>query len=188
MNISKVPKPANPMFADKIIVQVQDKLKESLYWLQYSFGKSQKLVKIKDSKEYEYPAIHYKNGEYVSMLPDNKLGNYSFFIIEDPYNIDFRPNAFNNIKLKYSLIFWFNLDTIFKDKDRNIEYIKADIVKILTRDLKLTSGRIDVREIYETSENIFKGFSMREVDSQYLMQPYAGLRFSGELTIQEYCL
>ena len=188
MNIPKVPKPATPAFTDKIIVQVQDTLKAKLPWLDYSFGQSQRLVTTKDKKDYFYPGVHIGRGDYLNVLPDQNLGNYSFFILEDPQNVDFRAHTTNNVKLKYSLVFWFNLDKVFPGLiDRNTEALKAQILKILNRELFLTFGRIDVRSIYEQAENIYKGYSLKEVDSQYLMQPYGGFRFEGEMLFMEDC-
>jgi hypothetical protein len=188
MNTPTVPKPLNPAFTDKIIVQVQDTLKAKLSWLDYSFGQSQRLVTTKDKKDYFYPGVYIGRGTYLNVLPDQNLGNYSFFVLEDPQNIDFRVHTTNNVKLKYSIVFWFNLNKVFPGlTDRNTEALKARILKVLSRELFLTFGRIDVRAIYEQAENIYKGYSLKEVDSQYLMQPYGGFRFEGEMLFMEDC-
>lgn len=188
MNIPSVPKPETPAFIDKVVVQIQDTLKSKLSWLNYSFGQSQRLVEMRDKREYFYPGIHLGAGKYLNVLPDQDLGNYSFVITEDPQNVDFRPHNANNVKLKYSIIFWLNLDKIYADEeDRNTEALKAQILKVLTREMFLTYGRIDVRQIYERAENIYKGYSLKEVNSQFLMQPYAGFRFEGEMVLREDC-
>jgi len=188
INIPAVPKPETPAFIDKVIVQVQDVLKNNLAWLDYSFGQCQKLVTTKDKKDYFYPGVHIRSGKYENVFPNAKLGNYSFFMIEDPQNIDFRPHTTNNVRLKYSIVFWLNLDKIFgKQVDRNKEAIKAEISKVLTRKTFLTFGRIDIRQIHEQAENIYKGYSIKEIDSQFLMQPYCGFRFEGEMLFNEDC-
>lgn len=186
MNIPAVPKPDVPAFIDKVVVQIQDSLKAKLPWLNYSFGRAQKLVTLKDKQNYFYPGVHIGKGTYINVLPDQKLGNYSFFIIEDPQNVDFRVHSSSNVKLKYAIVFWFNLSKIFPGvQDRNTEALKAQIIKILTRELFLTTGRIDIRQIFEQPENIYKGYSLKEIDSQYMMQPYGGIRFEGEMIFME---
>lgn len=186
MNIPYVPKPDVPALTDKVIVKMQDVLKENLWWLDYSFGRSQKLVTTKEGKNYFYPAVHIGKGTYINVLPDQELGNYSFFTIEDPQEIDFNARAFNNIKSKFALVFWFNLDNVFRGADdRNTEAIKAQIIELLTRGIHLSEGRINIRQIFEQPENIYKGYSLKEVDSQYMMQPFAGLRFEGEMLFME---
>lgn len=186
MNIPLVPKPEDPAFIDKLVVQIQDGLKAKLSWLNYSFGRAQKLVTLKGKQNYFYPGIHIGKGAYINVLPDQKLGNYSFLMVDDPQSVDFRPNTQNNVKVKYSIVFWFNLDKIFPgEKDRNTEALKEQIVKVITRELRLTTGRIDIRQIFEQPENIYKGYSLKEIDSQYMMQPYGGMRFEGEMLFME---
>lgn len=188
INIPEVPKPASPVFIDKIIVQLQDSLKNNLSWLDYSFGQCQKLITKKGDKEYYYPGVHIRNGLYENVFPNQKLGNFSFFIIDDPQEVDFRRHTTNNVRVKYSVVFWLNLDKVFgKQVDRNKEAIKAEIVKVITRQTFLTFGRADIRQIHEQAQNIYKGFNIKEIDSQFLMQPYYGFRFEGEMLFNEDC-
>jgi hypothetical protein len=186
MNIPLVPKPDVPEFTDKVVVEIQDALKAKLSWLNYSFGRIQRLVTVKDGANYFYPAVHIGDGEYVNVLPDQGLGNYSFFVVDDPQVLDFKANTANNVKLKCSIVFWFDLNSIFPNsKDRNTENLKAQILSVLLRDLRLKSGRFSVKQIFEQPENIYRGYSLKEVDSQYMMQPFGGIRFEGELIFIE---
>jgi hypothetical protein len=188
MNIPNVLKPQTPAFTDIIIGQIQDVLKAKLPWLDYSFGRAQKLTKLTGQQKRVYPGVHLGAGEYLDVFPTDRFKNFSFFILEDPQRIEFIAHRNNKVRAKYALIFWVNLDEIFaNDADRNTEAIKAQIIKVLTRETFLDSGRISLEAVYEHAENIYKGFSIKEVDSQFLMQPFAGFRFEGELTFTEPC-
>jgi hypothetical protein len=188
MSLEAVPKPENPEFLDIIIVQIQDTLKEKLSWLNYSFGRCQKMAKTVDNKQHFFPAVHIGFGEYRSVFPDESLGNFSFVSISDPQEIKFVPKTFNDATFTYSLVFWLNLNKIFAgEKDRNAEAIKAQILSILTRQTYLTSGRITVDRIYEEAENIYKGYSIKEIETQFLTQPFVGFRFEGKMTLVEKC-
>lgn len=188
MNVPNVPKPQNPAFTDKVIGQLQDVLKAKLSWLDYSFGRAQRLTKLKGNQKHVYPAVHLSAGEYLDVFPTDQFKNFSFFLLEDPQNIEFSPNTFNQVRAKYALIFWVNLDEIFAgSEDRNTEALKAEIIKVLTRQTFLSFGRISLRAVYEQAENIYKGFNIKEIESQFLMQPYAGFRFEGEITFTEPC-
>ncbi len=177
--IPEVPVNENPVFIDAVIAQVQQTLKDELSWLDYSFGRAQRCVKMVDEqKEYFYPGVHYGYGDYVNVLPDQELGNFSFFTIDEPQEVLFNAHSFNALNFDYSLILWVNLDNIYEgEKDRNSEEIKALVLGILTRRLFLTYGRISVEKIYEQAENIYKGYSLKEIQSQFLMQPFYGFRF-----------
>jgi hypothetical protein len=41
--------------------------------------------------------------------------------------------------------------------------------------------------VWEKAENIFKGFTLDEIESQFLMQPYCGWRFEGIIEISTEC-
>lgn len=187
MSIPAVPKPDSPAFIDKVIVQLQDILKANLSWLDYSFGRSQKLTTTKDSRPYIYPGVHIDNGEYVNVFPDDTLKNFSFFIIEDPQNLIVDLSQ-SKATVKYALIIWVDLDVIFSGaKDRNSEAIKEQVLEVLATKTFLTIGRISVERVYEQAENIYKGYNIKEIESQFLMQPYYGFRFEGELTYEKLC-
>jgi hypothetical protein len=52
----------------------------------------------------------------------------------------------------------------------------------------LKDGTIVINRIYELAENVYRGFTLDEIDNQFLMHPFAGFRFAGELGIDETCL
>jgi hypothetical protein len=84
MSLKRIPAvPINdePVFIDAAIGQVQTILKSKLSWLDYSFGRAQKLVTKKDNKDYFYPGVHYGYGDYVNVFPDNELGNYVHYFV-----------------------------------------------------------------------------------------------------------
>ena len=51
----------------------------------------------------------------------------------------------------------------------------------------IKKGSVTLSRIYERAENVFQGYSLDEVDNQYLMSPYAGFRITGEMVIDEEC-
>jgi hypothetical protein len=70
--------------------------------------------------------------------------------------------------------------------DRNTEQLKEQVLKTLRRGW-LKHGSITLERVYERAENVFNGFSLNEVDNQYLMSPFAGFRVTGEMQIDEEC-
>lgn len=178
--IEAVPKPTSPKFMGVVVVQIQDILKTELPWLDYSFGGCQKLIN-KDSKKF-YPAVHIGHGKYVSVFPDMTLGNFSFMSFEDPQTIDHSLRPHMKVTQKFSLIFWFNMDKVFgKQKDRSMEEIKLEILTVINTKMFLDMGRITMSEIKKDAKNIYAGYDIDEVASQFLMQPFGGLRFEGTI-------
>jgi hypothetical protein len=69
---------------------------------------------------------------------------------------------------------------------RNTEQLKEQVLKTLRR-AWIRHGAITLEHVYERAENVFDGYSLQEVDNQYLMSPFAGFRITGEMQIDEEC-
>ena len=82
------------------------------------------------------------------------------------------------------------------------EEIKNEVINILTaKGFITTVGRLTISRIYENFENIYKGYALekiynnyqysgeniQEIDKQFFMYPYAGLRIEFELVTRELC-
>lgn len=185
MSLPQVVKPVDPVLLDKLIGEVQDDLALNLTWLTHAFGKSQKLVTKKDRKTYTYPGIFIQGTKYIDALPSSEYGNFCFFIVSDPQKADFQKNRFNTLKADVSVVFWFDLSKVSTSTDRRIEAVKAEIIEVLTRKLRLKSGRFSFVDILEDAKEIYREYSIDEIDTQFLMQPYCGLRFKGEMLLRE---
>lgn len=185
--IDNIPVIANPYLVDRVIADIQTGLKANLDWLDYAFGKAQRLTTVINGKKIVTPNVYAGGNEYVGVSPDKKIGNFSFFTIDDPQNMDRQPNIPGELKVVYSLIFWFDIRTITGADNRNMEFVKSEILKTLNGKFRIQAGRINVKKIYELNENIYRGFNLEEIDNQYLQHPYGGFRFTGDMGIDETC-
>lgn len=186
----------SPVMLDAIIGEIQNGLIENITWLDVAFGRSQRLSKNMNGKKIVTPNVYcggwngHGENDYIEVSPDSKIGNFSFFEIEDPQTINAGPWA-REIKAPFGLIVWFDLTRVYGEADnRNTEKLKADILRFLNgRDgWHLSEGRITINRIYERAENIYRGYTLTEIDNQFLMHPYAGFRFDGILEYPELCL
>lgn len=185
----------NPVLLDKILQDIQSVLMEKLTWLDHAFGKAYKLVEYQqDGRKFVYPAIYNGEGEYVSLLPNDNLGNFSWFDIYDPQKITQVAQTSPQYTVDGALIFWYRLDSIYGDKSvMHTEEIKDEILRILTTPgFIATPGRLTVTSVYERLENIYRGYTyqgedIQNVEKQFLMYPYAGIRIEFTLTTRELC-
>jgi len=180
---------------DAVIGEIQQGLVNNLSWLDAAFGRAQRLTKNIEGKRIVTPNVYcggwngHGPNDYIEVSPDAKIGNFSYFEVDDPQTIDPGPWA-RQIKAPFSLIFWFDLTRVYGSRtNRNTEKIKSDILHILNgrADWHLSHGRIVINKIYERAENIYKGYTLSEIDNQFLMHPFAGLRFEGLLEFDELC-
>lgn len=180
---------------DAHIGVVQQGLVDNIPWLDAAFGRSQRLTKEMNGKRIVTPNVYcggwngHGPNDYIEVSPDSKIGNFSFFEIDDPQTIDAGPWT-REIKAPFGLIVWFDLTRVYEtDTNRNTERLKAQILAVLggRTGWHLPDGRITINRIYERAENIYKGYTLSEIDNQFLMHPYGGFRFDGILEFGEYC-
>lgn len=192
----EVPVIPNAVMLDKYLGEVQRGLMDNLAWLDVAFGRAQRLTKVVNGKRIVTPNVYcggwsgHGENDYLEVSPDSKIGNFSFFEIDDPQTIDAGPWA-REIKAPFGLVFWFDLRRVYDDaSNRNVEALKAEVLNVLNgrTGWHLTSGRLVVSRIFERAENIYKGYTLSEVDNQFLMHPFAGFRIDGTLMYNELCI
>lgn len=202
--VIKIPIKKNPVLLDKIIQDIQTKLKEKLTWLDYAFGRAYKLVQHKDNGgKFIYPAAYIGNSDYISLLPDDNYGNFCWFDIYDSQKVINVVQSTPQFTISGAIIFWFNLDSIFSDNDAMYtEEVKDEIIRVLsTPGIVKQTGKLAINEIYERFENIYSGYSIEKIynsyqysgqdiqslDKMFFMHPYSGLRFEFTITTRELC-
>lgn len=199
-----IPMKQNPVLLDKIVQDIQVTLQNKLAWLNYAFGKAYKLVEHQDNcGKFIYPAAYIGNSEYISLLPNDNLGNFCWFDIYDSQQITQVVQSTPQFTFSGAIVFWFNLNTIFADSNAMYtEEVKDEIIRVLTTPgLIKQTGRLTINKIYERFENIYKGYSIEKIynsyvysgqdiqsmDKMFFMHPYSGLRFEFTMTTRELC-
>lgn len=186
---------ANAVMLDRVIGEIQQGLVNNLTWLDAAFGRSQRLVKMMNGKRISTPNVFCGgwNGhgefDYIEVSPDSKIGNFAFFDVEDPETINAGPWA-REISVPFGLVVWFDLTRVYNTlSNRNTEYLKAQILRVLNgrTGWHLGEGRITINRIYERAENIYRGYTLSEIDNQFLMHPFGGFRFEGTIEFEELC-
>lgn len=194
----------DPVLLDKILQDMQKSLMNRLKWLNYAFGRVYKLVEHRpDGNKFIYPAMYNGNGEYVSLLPNDNFGNFSWFDIYDPQKITEVVQSLPQYTFSGAIIFWYDLSSIYEDETvMHTEEVKDEIMRVLTTPGLITAtGKLVINDIYERFENIYKGYSIekiynnytykgegiQDIDKQFFMYPYAGIRIEFTLTTRELC-
>lgn len=182
----------NPKLADAVIGNIQEGLKENLSWLDVAFGRAERIVKQINGKNLYLPAIFtgsdYNPNEYVELSPDSQIGNFCFFWLLDPQRITWRPKVPGVIHSPFALIFWIDLRRVYDEKNnRNIMSLEAEVLRTLNGGFRMPTGSLRIDKVYHLAEDIYREFSLSEVDNQFLMHPYAGFRLEGELIYEEPC-
>lgn len=187
---TNLPNITTPYLFDKVIGEMQQALKNNLPWLQHSFGRAERLIKVIDGKRIYTPNMYKGNDQYEVLLPDDRMRCFSFFVLSEPQEMLNRVQHEIRIKAPFSLIVWFDLRLVEKvmqlPDQRNTEQVKEQILGVLNTAFP-KKGSFTVQRIYERAENVFEGFTLDEVQNQFLMSPFAGFRFYGELIVNNDC-
>lgn len=194
--MTNAPTTSGAISLDYLLQEAQLGLIEGLPWLDASFGRSQRIVRMQGGRRIVTPNVfcggwkgHGEN-DYLEVSPDSKIGNFSFFEIEDPQTIETGATWARSIKVPISLIVWFDLRRVYETASyRNIEYLKEQVLHILNggSGWHLSHGRITIAKTYERAENIYRGYTLSETDNQFLIHPFGGLRFEGWIDYTELC-
>lgn len=185
----------NPVLVDAMIAELQQIIVANLPWLDACFGRAQRLTKEVGGKRIVVPNVYcggwrgHGENDYIEVSPDGKIGSFAFFEVDDPERVDWNYRQLMDIETPFSLIVWFDCRKAGAD-GRDTSKIKNAILSLLNGYTGLTllnGGRLEINRIYERAENIYRGYTLSEVDNQYLMHPYAGFRFDGVITMRQPC-
>ena len=189
MAISRVPLRQNPKLFDRPIGQLQQGLADRLGWLDYSFGRAERLAKVIDGRRYYTPNVYVGRNDYEVIMPDTiKFGNYSFFVLDEPQEVNHPMQEQVHVSAPFSLIVWVDMRKVGDEVDeRNTEAVKESVLMAIG-DIHLQRGRVTIERIYERAENVWQGFTQDETQNQFMMSPYAGFRFTGVITTVNDCV
>lgn len=161
------------MTLNTIIENIRQSL-EQLTWLEKSYGRAFNHAETRDKKVIKLPKC-FDGFDYVNVLPNDKLKAQSFIACKGPEKTDEFNRDSNNIKSRdLSLIVWVNLKKIDGTRREIFTHeLKQDVEAILA-----TFPEVEkVNQIFdEKVEDIFQGYNIVDIDTQYLMYPYQGFR------------
>lgn len=188
----------NAILVDAMIAELQQVLAANFPWLDAAFGRSQRLTKRINGKNIITPNVYcggwngHGDNDYIEVSPDSKIGNFCFFEVADPETVEWNPRQLMEIESPISIIFWFDTRRVFDEAaNRDLSHLKNDILSLLNGRTGLVwhnRGQLVINRIYERAENIYRGYTLTEIDNQFLMHPFAGFRFDGTIKISQPCI
>lgn len=176
-----------PTALDVVIENLRSDL-SALTWLDRAFGRAwlfRELLIGENNRPVNLPKVYLGAGEYQNVLPNDHLTSQAFIATNGAETWGSYTTASQNAKTRQlKIVFWFNLQTIDKDKTYIFtEELKKDVELVLRNNPAIAS--ID-EYADDSAEQVFEGYTLPE-DSQYLMFPFAGFRFNVTVGYWEEC-
>lgn len=169
-----IPTLTSPQGIDIAFEELQTALMAGLSWLTIAYGKAQKYVRDDGAgRPVYYPAVYAGKKDYLGVFPDEHLGNYSFFDVQDGETVEYYKGG----RAKVGLVFFFDFAEVYPLdwESRSIENVKNDVYTVID-DASLKYSRHQILAYYEQTENIFKGYTHREIDNLFRMRPFGMFR------------
>ena len=177
-----------PVLFDKGSREMATVLSSRLDWLDNAYGKAERRVEQVDEVAYSFPAVPVGIKEYLRLMPDDSLGNFCFFDFVDPAAIDRQSKHLVRASSLCGVVFWGDLRSVYPSDaaNRTLENVKREVLSVLEQ-YSTPTTRFSVQSIAERAENIYPGYTARELHNQYLMRPYFGFRINGLMTVSQNC-
>ena len=180
--------PENPKLFDRPIQDIQKSIAKKLLFMNHVFGRCERLVKEVDGKRIYSPNVYKGKDEYILLTPDNTdLGNYCFFIEDDPETMVANFGISGRMRAPFSLVVWVDMRRAEDEDVRNIYDLELKVLDAVASPGVLRHGGLEVTRVFHRAENVFSTFTLDEVDNQFLMSPFMGLRIEFEVWIDEDC-
>lgn len=187
MRTPQIPTLADAKLIDKALLPIQTSLTTKLSWLNHAFGKAQRLKEVVEGKTVIYPGVYVGGEEYLKVFPDSHIGNFTFFDIEDGEELDHKGRGNVDFSVNFGLVVWFDYRTVYQAdwQQRTIENVKSEVIDALKTTLLPIGSSLRITRSWERSENIYKGYTDKEIREQFLMRPFGGFKLEGELQFSE---
>lgn len=196
MSTPKIPVVKTPKLFDEAINEFNQRLAVELPWLTYLFGQSEPMSrKLGNGGVQVFPSVYAgenHENEYQSVLPDELFGSgseirgYSFFEIGSPTYDSFKiTSPVNYLDADVGIVFWFNLKKVLSDPEeyRNWDLAIFNIIEAIKKCSQSFSGVVTPLNYTKKASEIYKEYSLKEVDQQFLLHPFAGVRVNCDMRI-----
>ena len=178
---------------DKAIITINNYLKNSIWWLNYAYGRA---FKNRDSKTGEtlffpevYLGIQNKTERYINILPDNDKRGQCFFYVSKETITEYATGQYNFLNYDVSIIFSVNMDLIKRsllDTEIYQHNLIAQVRNVLIRKMLGNFFTIKINTIDFSFDTVFSEFNIPKPE-QLERAPYSHFRINCIISMQESC-
>jgi hypothetical protein len=177
---------------DAKIQEVQIKLDAGLSWVVKCFGLADRIVETRNDKPYIFPAVFESNvKDPINLMPSDAWNSYCFWIKHPESKIEDVGDSVAKMLIKtyeVSCIFYLDIskiDNVLTYKETKSKFIE-DIFNFFDT-VHLSSQLVPTKFIEDDITEIFKGFTIDQVDNKWKMYPKWACRIDFDLSFRDGC-
>jgi hypothetical protein len=176
---------------DKRIQSIQ-LLMHSLSWLTKSFGLADRIVEEKEGKPYVYPATFETNIiDPIPLMPGDVWNSFSFWVKTGDAVIDVQDDiASKNPLIKYDISCIFYIDIRKISPSGNYKETKSKLIEDIFHffnNVHINGILTQKKFIEDDIVQVYKGFTLDQVDNKFKMYPKWSCRMEFELIFRDDC-
>ena len=187
--MAKIYRKETPHLFDLVIDEIQSSLAANIEWLDTIFGRCERLVKTIEGKKYYSANWYDKKNDYILVAPDENLGNFVFFTLDEPTDLlEYSVGDNTYCKIGFSIILWCDLRTI--NVGRDTEDVKEQMLQTLNGLTHLRNGHFVINKIWQRAENVLLVFVKNMLKFLNLMCALNGRNCcrSSKKKVKKFCL
>lgn len=174
--------PTTPVLIDLFLTEFNSRITTLLPWLDNPLGQITEIGRHLDAKYVKVPAMHTDSGEYIDVLPDDKLVNYSWWHFE-PLQLKGKFRA--KVKTTARFNMFLDLRKLYPNdlNSRNAQNIIFEIERVINK-IGLKSAALRISSFSTDPKDAYRGFNVSSIDDKYFMHPYLTLSLKVDVYIR----
>ena len=177
---------------DDRIQSIQALMTSSLSWLNKSFGLSDRIVKMVNDKPYIFPATFESNvKDPIPLMPGDVWGAYCFWIKDGEAKFELKDNFPPRVAMTvYNVSCLFYMDIKKIDNVHTYKETKSKLIEDIFHffeNVHINGQLVPLKFIEDDITEVFKGFTIDQIDNKWKMYPKWACRMDFELTLWGDC-
>jgi len=178
----------DPKLIDAALDPLLVELSSGLDWLRTAYGRCEAIA-VDDSYRNYVPAVFVGKGgntgadnEYLGLLPDDRLGSFSFFDVVGRQEYLSPQGSAPRIRFEAGLVVWFDFRDVFDDGSdgMSVENVKASVLAILNTSVVGMS----IAGTFDRVPEVYRGYDYTNLQSMFAQRPYGCFRINTVITYQ----
>ena len=176
-----------PALLDRAILAINATLEEDLSWLTNAYGRSERILSNHERRKAYLPAVYGSSGEYVRLLPDALLGNYTYWEIDSQ---GYTRNNTNRVFIQatWSLVCYFDFRDVYPStyENKTKEHVKELLILAMRKHTE-PGLKIDVTGSRDDEQDILRAYDTSTIDPGFALRPRGLFKLMGSLEYKTVC-